>query len=161
MQSVLRRVYPGLPNSLCLFHINKNIVKILMNNNLSKFIKKCSTDIELWAYSKFRLIMCLPFLPRECIKDHFDTIEKSVVEVLSLHLNSMEMENVLKAFATLKKNYFHKENKIDLMCKFEKPFRTTNIAEGGHSGINKSSLIKRCGNMNSMIQGKFYIIFNL
>lgn len=141
--------------SICLFHVNKNIVKTMIKNSLSHFIKKCSSELELWTYSKFRQIMCLPFLPREDIKDMFDKLENKILDVLAINLSSREIENVVKVLLLLKTRYFHNEEKLNLMCKFEKFNRTTNLVEGAHSGLNKSSMVKRSGNMNSMIHGRF------
>lgn len=140
--------------TLCLFHINKNVVKLLISHHLSKYIKKCTTEIELWTYSKFRQILCLPFLPLEKIPENFDTLKHKIISVLTSKLDAREIENLNLVFSKLKTNYYHNETKLKAICKFGKFDRTTNPIEGGHSGFNKSSLVARTSNLNSMVQGK-------
>lgn len=156
VQNVIKELYPESKTGLCIFHINKNIIKIIGSYHLSNFIKGCKTDVELWAYAKFRLIMCLPFLPENKMRDQFCVLRDSILEVLSKHLNAMEIEGVTNVLEHIDKSIYSKAGRIASVCKFDKTIRTTNNAEGSHSGFNKSSLIARSSGLNSMIQGKIF-----
>lgn len=65
-------------------------------------------------------------------------------------MDPLELEGVRNVLKYLDKNIYSKFKRISLICKFEKTIRTTNNAEANHSGFNKSSLIARSSNLNSM-----------
>lgn len=104
--------------------------------------------------------MCLPFLPQAKIKTTFLTLKDEIIKVLIQHLNPMEVDKFQNFFQYMEKNVYSNEKRIKSVCKFGKTIRTTNCAEGAHSGFNKSSLVARSTNINSAIQGNKHIFFD-
>lgn len=99
----------------------------------------------------------IPFLPLQRIKDNFNRIKNEIAIVLEKHLDPFQLEQLNKFWKYLEKNLYSKDSKLTKICKFGKAIRTTNNVEGSHSGLNKSSLTSKTGNMDCMIKGKINI----
>lgn len=76
VEKVILDMYPNTKISLCLFHINKNMVKCLIDHKLSEFIRKCRAEAELWFYGKMKQILVLALLPQREIKPAFQKLKK-------------------------------------------------------------------------------------
>lgn len=107
--------YPLTKFSLCLFHINKAIIRNIAKNHLSQYIRKCKTDLQLWTYEKFRQVLCIPFLPEDSMLPSFVKIEVKLITVLSKELNAFEFDNLKKLSMCLKQNIFFDEDKLAMI----------------------------------------------
>lgn len=77
-QNALLATYPETKISLCLFHVNKNILKRMAKKKLSNFFRKTQKDEEKWTFGKMKELMALPFLKEDMIVDEFRAIKTSV-----------------------------------------------------------------------------------
>lgn len=159
VQSILLEVYPDINISLCLFHLNKNVLKCIAKENMSNYFKKCSTNVELWVYHKIRNILALPFLPQEAIQTEFLKIKDKIRDTLKELLNPMEIEKIEKILEKLSSNYYSNQDKISLFCKFGKLIRTTNNMESYHSSFNKSLFFNKNSSMTTTINGNFFYFY--
>lgn len=159
VKNVIHELYPESEASSCLFHVNKNIVKALTSEHLSHYIRRCKSDVQLWTYSKFREIMCIPFLPVGKMKPQFLVLKNNIVESLTRHLDPMELDKIKTVLRYIENKIYSVTQRTKSVCKFDKSVRTTNNAEGSHSGFNKSALITKNSSLNSMIQGKTSILY--
>lgn len=156
--NVVLELYPSTKFANCLFHVNKAIIRKMATKQLTKYIKNCKTDIQLWTYEQFRRIFFIPFLPKESMKNSFVKIEEKLVNILGKNLDPFDFDNMKSQISYMKRTYYCNESKIELICKYKKYLRTTNLIEGAHNGLAKGSLLSRKSNMNTMIQGTLTFI---
>lgn len=159
VQTVLQEFYPNVKISLCLFHMSKTLLGYIAKEHMSNYFRNCAEDIEHWTYDKIRMILCLPFLPKEEIEGEFLKIQKKILGTLKKFLNPMDLEVFEKILDQMKTNYFSNPSKIDKFCKFGIIKRTSNNMEGYHSVLNKSILFKKRSTMNTVVNGKIFLKF--
>lgn len=53
IQNVIKTLYHYTKQSLCLYHVNKNIVYTIFSNQLTKYIKKCKQ--KYWVLDLFKV----------------------------------------------------------------------------------------------------------
>lgn len=154
VENVIMRLYPNTKISLCLFHINKNLVKCLVDHKLTEFIRKCRNDVELWFYGKMKEILVIALLPHSEIKDSFVKLKNLILGHIETKLDNEYQINQFKDFfKTIEIRYFSEPEKIKKMCKFGKVTRTTNLIEAAHGAFNKSSLLPKNGALVNVVQG--------
>lgn len=86
VQNVVAEYYSLVDIELCFFHVDKNILKWLINFKLSNFVKNCKSDGELWFYGKFKKILALPLLELSEIHDAFKVLKLKFYLFLSFTL---------------------------------------------------------------------------
>lgn len=139
VQSILSEIYPGINISLCLFHLNKNILRTISKHHMSNYFRKCSNDIEMWTYDKIRNILTLPFLPKRAVEEEFLKIENKIISTLKEYVSPRDLEVFEIILSTLKKNYFANKSKIEKFSKLEKVKELQIIWRGTMQSSTKAS----------------------
>lgn len=153
VQNVIEQ-YSSAEIEICFFHVNKNIVKFLVNHKLSSFVRKCKTDEELWFYGKLKQILVLPLLPLNSIHSAFKILKEKIVSFFRNTINNAyQHEQLDKFFVKIEENYYGNPEKMKKVCKYKKQIRGTNLIEATHGGFNKSILTPKHGNVNNLIHG--------
>lgn len=153
VQNVINEIYPGVNILLCWFHINKNIVKSVAKNKLSKFLRRCTKEEEFYISGQIKKILVLPFLPENSITAAYTVIKNNIMEFIKKKCGFFE-KSFEKFFIYLDKYYFGNTSKIPLICKYEKTIRTTNLIEAAHSAFKKSRLLPHNSKLERLIDGK-------
>lgn len=158
-QNALLATYPETKISLCLFHVNKNILKRMAKKKLSNFFRKTQKDEEKWTFGKMKELMALPFLKEDMIVDEFRAIKTSVLDTLAEYMNDMVMSEFGEFFDSIGSYYFENTDKIAMLSKYKQTIRTTNCVESSHSAFNKSVLLNKNGKVSNLIHGNFIYHF--
>lgn len=154
VQNVINSFYPWVVIELCYFHVNKNIVKCLVKDKLTNFIRNCKSDGEIWFYGKFKQILVLPLLPLTMIHAAFTELKNKIVSFFAFHFDSAYQRDQLNSFfLKVEENYYGNEEKMKKVCKYKKEIRGTNLLEASHGGFNKSVLSPKNGKLNNHING--------
>lgn len=96
VENVDMKLYPNTKICICLFHINKNIIKCLVDHKLTEFVRKCKTNEELWFYGKLKEVLAIAILPES-------EIQSSFVKLKSLSLGFIE-SNINNTYQILQFN---------------------------------------------------------
>lgn len=149
-------MYPLNKISLCHFHVSKSIVKKMVTEGLSNFIKKFVQTEEVWVYEEVKKLLSLQLLPETNIKEAFLVVKNDIIAVVFPHLNPYQKEGFNNFFDYLSKNYFENDIKITKLCKFDMSIRTTNLIEAAHGALSKSSFTFKNGSINNCIHGEYF-----
>lgn len=127
----------------------------MITEHLTNFIRHCHKDEELWVYGQIKKLLAIPLLPKENIKESYNFIKQTILDVMENKINGFQKANFEKFFNYISRNYFENEDKITKICKFDKTIRTTNLIESVHSSFKKSRLTFQNGCVNNCVNGKF------
>lgn len=154
VQNVVSDFCPSVEVEICFFHVNKNIVKCLVNHKLTNFIRKCKSDGEVWFYGKFKQLLVLPLLPLSLIHDAFLQLKEKIVSFFRCNFdNAYQREQLDNFFDKVEENYYGNDDKMKRVCKYKKQIRGTNLIEATHGGFNKSILTPKHGSVDNLVHG--------
>lgn len=154
VQIAFKAVYPDLSIHLCLFHVNKSILRRLAELKLISFFRNCHRDDEIYIYKKIKEIFALCFLPEDKINESFNTLQRQIRSFTRQNCNKSQNEKFAMFFDYLERNYFGNLEKLKLICKYKMLIRTTNLIESVHSTFNKSSLLGKHQTLVRVVSGK-------
>lgn len=154
VQSVFSHFYPEVKINLCLFHLNKSILRKMAGLKIISFFRNCSDEAEIYIYKTIKQLFVLGFLPVEKINSAFNALRKRALSYTQHNCSSIQNEKFKIFFDYLEKRYFANNERLKLICKYKMMIRTTNLIESIHSTFNKSCLLGKHQTLERVISGK-------
>lgn len=155
VRTIISEKYPLCLPDLCVFHINKNIVKKMGTLKLTSFFKNCKGDEEVYVYKFLRLIFAIPFLPETHIKSGLLFLKSKIDQFIKVHCKEWQVQKFQEFFNYLTEYVYGSPERINLICKFKEETRTTNKVESAHAAINKSKFLsKKNQSLGRVVSGK-------
>lgn len=152
VRNAVTALYADTDFSLCLFHHNQNMIKCLIQHKLTCFIRKCTNDEQLWFYGQMKKILMIQLLPLNDMVPAFKMMAEHILKFIHDKLeNPFEVQQFNKFFETVEERYFSSNEKLQMVCKYDKQIRTTNPAEARHGVFNNSSLVPKNGTLSNFI----------
>lgn len=153
VQSALTHFYPDAGIDLCLFHINKSILRKMVSLKLIHFFRNCHNEAEVYVYKSLKELFALSFLPDKEIQNTFNHIKIRTQGFVSQNCNQFQIDKFEQFFSYVERNYFGNMRRIRIIGKFDETLRTTNLIESMHSTFKKSLILGRHNSLVRVVSG--------